>query len=186
MMGLSGNAASDFDKALALLVALSDKEALAARIAELKQAEADIASQMAALEKDRRTTEELRVLFEKERDQRVANLDAREGEITAFENDLNRQKADLQRDKDAWVMVDAANKADRKALDAAKVAHEDKVKADNDAIYSKRAALEAHEARLTAQDEALNARELALIDKETSLAERLKLLNEATRPIREG
>ena len=186
MMGLTGASASDFDKALGLLMALGDPEAMKARIAAIQEAEMKALDAMQVLELDRKKTEELRLLFERERDKRIANLDAREAELAAAEDKYKEQRADLQRDKDAWVMVDAALKDDRKKLEAAKQAHEDKVKADDDRIYAARAAIEAHEARIAARDEELNARELALIDKETSLAERLKLLNEATRAIREG
>lgn len=186
MMGMSGANASDFDKALSLLAALSDPKALADRIAAIRDAEAQAQAAIAQAAADAKTTEELRTLFEVERNQRIANLDAREGEITARENDLNRQRADLQRDKDAWVMVDAALKDDRKKLELAKALHAAEVTKAEDAIFARNSALDARSLKLDAKEQELDARDLALIDKETALADRIKLLNEATRPVREG
>lgn len=184
MMGLSGAAASDFDKALALLQAFANPAGVTAHIELVRAEEAKAAERIKDANDRGAILDREREAFEADKANTIANLDRREGELDAREKDLDVQAEDLKRRNDAMIMADAANKADRKKLDEDRKVFEDARKSVEADLTERGDLLNAIEADLGKRLEAADAREAALAEKEAAYEERLKALNAALKPVR--
>lgn len=184
MMGLSGAAASDFEKALALIQAFSNPAGVTAHIELVRAEEAKAAERIKEANEAQATADANRQRWEQNAKDRIANLDRREGELDARQNEIDRKETDLKRRNDAMLMADAANRADRKQLEADQRALADAKTRQEADIEARKRVQDAREADLDARAVNMDKREADLAAREAAYEERLKALNAALKPVR--
>jgi chromosome segregation ATPase len=184
MRGSSGAAASDFDKALALIAGCAFPEETKARIAALKDATEQHDAALKVAREAVAAMDKERAAFDASQAERVANLDARERDIERDNEELNRRRALTKREDEALVMSKAAIGDDRKKFEAERAAAADYDRQTKAELERQRAALQAKADEVEAGRVANNERAIKLAEGEAALKARVDELNEMTAKFR--